>query len=263
MKNTFKKVVILGAGWLGKELMSILHENGVFTQATIRSEQEAQKQKLQFYYVNENLELKHNIDLQDAYWVSCITPKSNYVASLEHALKLANKLKMKGFLLCSSTGIYPSEMKVFDEKSIISHVTNKQKLLEQAEQLVLRLGDKGKVVRLAGLMGRNRHPGQFVAGKRLNASALASVNMLHQKDAIYGIIYLLNHWQHADNIYNLTAPDHPSKQKFYSQACQLLNNMEPSFSHYEVENRIIDGNKITQLGYRYYYPSLATALLNC
>ena len=173
------------------------------------------------------------------------------------------KLKMKGFLLCSSTGIYPNEIGEYNELSELSLVTGRQKLLNQAEQVVLKLTEVGKVVRLAGLIGPKRHPGKFVSGKHLKSSALATVNMVHQKDVINGIICLLQQWQTPEKIFNLVTPDNPTKQDFYQQACSQLKVKTPTFELNERETRIIDGSQITQLEFEYQYTCLFKAMENC
>ncbi|PAJ72313.1 hypothetical protein CJF42_21870 [Pseudoalteromonas sp. NBT06-2] len=263
MKNNLEKVVILGSGWLGRELSTNLQKIGVITQETCRSNKLADEKIIHYFNVNNKCELEHNVNLEGAYWVSCITPKDNYIESLQQAIYLAKKLKMKGFLLCSSTGIYPSECGQYNELSELTLATERQKLLSRAEQTIMQLLDLGKVVRLAGLIGPKRHPGRFLSGKNLKMSSLATVNMVHQKDVVNGIISLLQQWKTPEQIFNLVSPDHPTKADFYQQACLMLEEITPSFESNEDETRIIDGSKITQLRFEYQYYSLFQALADC
>jgi len=263
MKNKLGNVVVLGSGWLGSKLSANLQQIGVVTQDTCRSKKLAQENSIHYFNVNNKSDLEHNISLESAYWVACITPKDNYIETLEHAIKLATKLKMKGFLLCSSTGIYPSVSGEYNELSELVLVTQRQKLLNHAEQTVLKLAEYGKVVRLAGLIGPKRHPGKFVSGKHLKSSGSATVNMVHQTDVITGIICLLKQWQTPQQLFNLASPDHPTKQAFYQLACSQLEVQPPSFELNENETRIIDGSKITQLGFEYQYQSLFKAIIDC
>jgi len=263
MKNKLENVVILGSGWLGSKLSANLQQIGVFTQETCRSKELAQEKSIHYFNVNNQSDLAHNISLENAYWVCCITPKDNYIESLKQAIELAIKLKMKGFLLCSSTGIYPSIPGEYNELSELSLVTERQKLLNQAEQTILKLAEFGKVVRLAGLIGPKRHPGKFVSGKHLKSSGLAKVNMVHQKDVINGIICLLKQWQTPEKMFNLVTPDNPTKQDFYQLACSQLKVKTPSFELNERETRVVDGSKITQLGFEYQYQSLFKAIIDC
>jgi len=263
MENKLENVVILGSGWLGSKLSSNLQQIGINTQETCRSNKLADENSIYYFNVNNQTELKHNINLENAYWVSCITPRENYIDSLQQAITLATKLKMRGFLLCSSTGIYPNGCGRYNELSELTLTTERQRLLYQAEQTVLELSDIGKVVRLSGLMGPKRHPGKFVTGKNLKSSGLATVNMVHQKDVVNGIICLLQQWQTPEQVFNLVTPDHPTKIDFYQQASSQLEVQAPTFESNEVETRIIDGNKITQLGFEYQYQSLYKAMADC
>ena len=263
MENKPVNVVILGSGWLGSKLSTNLQQIGVITQETCRSKKLANEKQIHYFNVNNQNDLEHNISLEGAYWVCCITPRDNYIESLNQAIDLAIKLKMKGFLLCSSTGIYPNAPVEYNELSTLTLVTERQKLLNQAEQKVLQLADLGKVVRLAGLIGPKRHPGKFVSGKHLKSSALAAVNMVHQTDVMAGIICLLKQWQTPKQLFNLVSPDHPTKQEFYQKACLQLEVKAPTYSLNTVENRIIDGSKITQLEFEYQYTCLFKAMENC
>lgn len=263
MKNNLENVVVLGSGWLGSELSNNLQHIGIITQETCRSKSLAKEKNIHYFNVNNTNDLQHNITLENAYWVSCITPRDNYIESLESAIELAKKLKMKGFLLCSSTGIYPNKSGEYNELSQLPLATERQKLLNQAEQTILQLADLGKVVRLAGLIGPKRHPGNFVSGKHLKSSSLASVNMVHQKDVINGIICLLKQWQTPKQLFNLSSPDHPTKQEFYQQACSELKVKVPTFVYNHRETRVIDGSEINQLEFEYQYQSLFKALADC
>ncbi|ATC93364.1 SDR family oxidoreductase [Pseudoalteromonas tunicata] len=266
MKNTEKKCVILGHGWLGQDLKQQLIGKKYGVDATVRDPEKAEQLGLQYFSLSNEV-LNHNIECKDAYWVCCIPPgfrreESNYLTVLAAALKLAQSQAMKGFLLCSSTGIYPSQAGLFHEQSSLNDLNLKQQGLLEAEQLVLSSG-LGKVVRLAGLMGPKRHPGRFVAGKQLASSANESVNMVHQRDASNAIVHILENWSGAEPIYNLVMADHSCKADFYQQACKQLGTASPTFETDHQVERIIDGSAIEQLGFRYQFSRLADALEYC
>ncbi len=263
MPAKLPNIVILGAGWLGAELAEKLKVKGHSVQATHKQQSSSVKQT-DHYLSLQGRDLIHNLTLKNAYWICCIPPKTpEYLILLKLILELASQLKYTGFLLCSSTGVYPDESNIYDETSVLTLATSKKHLLHDAEISVLKREKLGKVVRLAGLMGPKRHPGKFVAGKELKSSALTSVNMLHQIDAVAGIIYLIENWQISEQIYNLVTPDHPTKGDFYKQACLLLNSEPPKFLAQNTEQRIVLGDKITELGFNYQLRTLKQALSLC
>lgn len=266
MKNNEKKCVILGYGWLGQDLKQQLLVKKYEVCATVRDPEKAAILGVQHFSLSgENL--NHNINCPDAFWICCIAPGfrrdgSNYLAVLACALKLAQSQSMKGFLLCSSTGVYPSDTGHFTEQSDLHDLTLNQQRLLEAEQMVLNTGF-GKVVRLAGLMGPKRHPGQFVAGKTLSSSANECVNMIHQRDASNALVHILEHWSDADAIYNVVLPEHSNKADFYQQACSQLGTLAPTFESEQQIKRIIDGSALEKLGFSYQFRNLSDALTHC
>ncbi|WP_372763014.1 NADP-binding protein [Pseudoalteromonas sp.] len=252
MDKNSNNLVVLGAGWLGRALCLNAQQAGWQVQGTHRSTQHEYDFERQF--VLENGQLSHQLDLQNAYWVCAIPPRSrdrdsNYPGTLTAALKLATQLHAKGVLLCSSTGVYDQAPGVYSESSAI-HVSNeRQTRLYDAEQQVLAVG--GKVLRLAGLVGPNREPGRFVAGKELNTSSQQVVNMVHQQDVINAIFAVISHWQQGQSIYNVVNPLHPTKAEYYAEKCTLNGGEMPRFSSDEVAERKVLGSAIEALGFSY------------
>lgn len=245
-------VVILGAGWLGSAFIEKAQQQQWQVQGTSRSNTNTSSIIRQFAI--QDGELVHSIDLKDAYWVCAIPPRardvaSNYLDTLSAALQLAQQLKCKGFLLCSSTGVYAEKEAIYNEHSELDSETARKKVLIAAENKVLEAG--GKVLRLAGLVGPNREPGQFVAGKELKSSSKAVVNMVHQHDVVAAISTVLEQWPQADTIYNVCHPWHPTREDYYQEKCAQLGTKPPTFARDVASARIIDGSAIEALGFAY------------
>ena len=254
MENKINKLVVLGAGWLGHTLCVNAQKAGWQVQGTHRSD--VHKFDFERQFILENDQLTHQIDLQDAYWVCAIAPRSrhnesNYPDTLTAALKLSKGLNAKGFLLCSSTGVYDQEHGVYSENSDISCTNERQIKLYEAEEQVLQ--QDGKVLRLAGLFGPNREPGRFVAGKELNTSSEQVVNMVHQQDVINAIFAVIEHWSVGQNIYNVVNPAHPTKAEYYALKCLQQGSEMPRFASDEKAERKVIGSAIEALGFTYQY----------
>ncbi|GMM86365.1 SDR family oxidoreductase [Pseudoalteromonas sp. MTN2-4] len=246
------KLVILGAGWLGSALIESAKLANWQVQGTSRSSNFSSAIIRQFTLQGDKL--IHSVDLKDAYWVCAIPPRarhadSNYLETLSAALRLSDKLACKGFLLCSSTGVYSELDGTYTENSELDSETTRKKVLLAAEQKVFDA--KGKVLRLAGLVGPNREPGQFVAGKTLKSSSQAAVNMVHQADVVTAIETVILNWAEADTIYNVCHPYHPTRQDYYQQRCAKLGTQPPSFASDIASARVIDGSAIETLGFCY------------
>lgn len=246
------KVVILGAGWLGSALLRDAKTNGWHVQATRRTEERSEDIKA--FCVTDSV-LHHTLTLNDAYWVCAIPPRmrqseSVYLETLRLALETAKLMQCRGFLLCSSTAVYGTESGHFDEQAPLApKETKRQQILQTAEQMVFEQG--GKVVRLAGLVGPDREPGRFIAGKQLSSSSQARVNMVHQQDVVDGLLRILSCWDDAKPVYNLCHPSHPTKQQYYQLHCEQYGSEQPSFASDEVISRVIDGSAMTELGFEY------------
>ncbi|RZF79697.1 NADP-binding protein [Pseudoalteromonas sp. S4488] len=249
------KMVVLGAGWLGQALCIKAKELAWQVQGTHRSREHEHHFQRQFAFAGD--ELVHDVSLEEAWWVCAIPPRSrssesNYLATLQAGLELAKQLKCKGFILCSSTGVYPADNGHYDESTAINCQSARQQLLFDAEQLVLNAG--GKVLRLAGLVGPGRDPGKFVAGKELSSSSQQVVNMVQQQDVIAAIFSVIGNWSSASSIYNVVNPAHPTKVDYYQQKCAEQGNQPPTFTSHDKGERLIDGSAIESLNFRYQAP---------
>lgn len=246
------RLVVLGAGWLGHPLCEQAIEQGWQVQGTRRTPDPDVAFECLLKCVEETVH--HGISLEDAWWVCAIPPRasdkeSKYLHILEHMLALSKKLSSKGFLLCSSTGVYSPNTGTYSESSTLDSSTLRQQVLVNAEQLVKQ--SNGKILRLAGLVGPEREPGRFGAGKILRGSALGKVNMVHRQDVIDAIFTVLSQWSLAKNVYNLCNPMHPSRVDYYQQKCLAQGTQVPEFENQDDAARIIDGSAIAELGFVY------------
>ena len=247
------RLVVLGAGWLGSALIEKAKQANWQVQGTSRSKG-SRDGTMRYFELDKKGELKHSVDLEDAYWVCAIPPRarhndSNYLETLSAALKLSDSLACEGFLLCSSTGVYAETDGVYCENGTLDNKTARKKILIEAENKVLAA--RGKVLRLAGLVGPGREPGQFVAGKALKSSSQAAVNMVHQSDVVVAINKVIQHWFDSSPVYNVCYPKHPTRENYYEEKCALLGTEPPSFANDNVHKRLIDGSAIQALGFDY------------
>ena len=104
---------------------------------------------------------------------------------------LANQAKKQGVqhvLFTSSTSVFPDISGQFDESSQRSAETEMGKTLIQAEQCLFQSGiSHCDILRLAGLIGKQRHPVKFLAGKHNLKQGYSPVNLVHLEDCILTI----------------------------------------------------------------------------
>lgn len=262
-----KNAVIVGAGWLGETLSNTLLLDSWHVCCTTRS---AEKAKLPHwaYFASEQV-VEHDISVANAYWIFAVPAgrtlerQAAYKKHLESALEIAKELNAKGFVLCSSTGVYPDEPGHYDETSRFAGVTDKNERLLASEMLVVKSGLPYKIARLAGLIGPQRHPGRFLAGKTLSSSGSDCVNMVHQYDASAGLKFILSQFDQLPEVFNLVAPHHPAKADFYRAAAAQLGLQEPNFAISSAQSRLVSGNRICEFGFTYRYDNLFDAIGAC
>ena len=97
------------------------------------------------------------------------------------------------------------------------------------KQLNTNTNFKTTVVRFGGLIGDDRHPIKFLAGRKNIENPDAPINMIHQEDCI-GIIEKIIHADSWNETFNAVAPFHPSRKDYYTNKAIALNLPLPEFN---------------------------------
>jgi nucleoside-diphosphate-sugar epimerase len=106
------------------------------------------------------------------------------------------------------------------------------------------------ILRLAGLIGENRHPVKYFLNKKDIPNGLAPVNLIQLIDVIQGFLIVIQE-KKVNKIYNICSPQHPSRMDYYGEIAQQKFGVELSFLA-EGEGKIIDGSKIVkESGFHY------------
>jgi nucleoside-diphosphate-sugar epimerase len=116
---------------------------------------------------------------------------------------------------------------------------------------------------LSGLVGPDRHPGKFLAGKtRQLSDGDARVNLIHQQDASGLILALLNN-ENVTGVFNGVSETQATKKEYYQSAAKSLSLLPPKFDPdtHSDNIRIVSGYKAKRvLGYHFVYPDLLSWL---
>ncbi|MCL1140679.1 SDR family oxidoreductase [Shewanella pneumatophori] len=240
-----KTVGIVGCGWFGLPLAQFLQERGTIVYGSKRSQSAAEE--LSVFGINGfQLDLDDDEHLaQDSQTITNALNADCLVVNIPPGLRKAPnaylqrlaKLKQliagfdyKRLIFVSTTGVYPAINGVLTEKDAQAHSPISEKLL-QAEQL---FSDQPNicVVRFAGLVGPQRHPGRFLAGKKELTGGMSAVNIVHLNDCIAAVTKLIFE-SNVGGIYNVCAPEHPTRQDFYVKAANMLGLTAPDFAKEE------------------------------
>ncbi|CNC18855.1 NAD(P)-dependent oxidoreductase [Yersinia pseudotuberculosis] len=274
-----KKVAIIGLGWLGMPLAQSLSRRGidvVGSKTTPDGVDAARMSGINCYPLVLTPELICEpgdlAQLMDVDALVITLPASRTTAGGDHyfqAVQLvvdsALAFGVPRIIFTSSTSVYGETRGRIKESSPLQPVTVAGKTLMALEQWLHQLPHTSvDILRLAGLVGTDRHPGRFLAGKTGVKGGSQGVNLVHQEDVIAAIELLLNRPK-GGHLYNLCAPIHPRKRDFYPACARALQLTPPEFAVEEQEgaNREIDGSKIcSELGFEYLYPDPSRMPLN-
>ena len=168
-------------------------------------------------------------------------------------------------LFVSSTSVYPNEPRLMRESDAISTRDAASDVLRAEGHFVPRYGQwKSTVVRLGGLIGPDRAPGRFLAGRRDLDQGNAPVNLVHLTDVVGVLSCIIEHgtWGHT---FNVCAAQHPMRRDFYPAAARYLKLQEPLFKdEQEVSGKTIDSSLVRSiLPYTFRHDDVLAALAFC
>jgi len=234
-----QKIAILGCGWFGfafaKKLISLGYEVNGSTTTPEKLELIAEE-KIQPFLVNFTSD-QVIVDLEffdaDILFI-CIPPKRNSVEVYDYAQKItsilnAAKDRVLNIVLISSTSVYGDENRAVNESIETNPDTESGKVIVEAENILkAQHPEEFTIIRFGGLIGPDRNPGRFFAGKTDVPNGLAPVNLIHQTDAVNIAISIIEK-QAFGRVYNACSPMHPTRKDFYTAAAEKAGLAVPEF----------------------------------
>ena len=263
-----KIVSIIGCGWLGLPLAEQLQQNQCSVKGSTTSVEKVHllRQKgINGYRLSLNPEPNGNLTalLQADTLLINIPPKAGKFGAAYHPQQIQylvdalRKSDVGHIIYVSSTSVYPEVNRAVTEDDVTTPNASAAPNLVEAEQLVQQLAPERKVtvLRCAGLMGYDRIPGKYVAGRTVD-SGTVPVNYLHRNDAITILTILI--LQEITGVFNACAPEHPTREAIYRQSCADFGYELPTFVTPEkpVSYKVISSEKLIQAtNYVFQYPN--------
>lgn len=250
-----EKFTILGLGWLGYPLSKKL-KNQFHIKASVRNQEKILDFKddvnsnYEVFVLNENNLENLEFLLETDYLFVNYPPSKfdDYLTFLDKIYSHEKIRKIKKIFFISSTSIYPDLNEEFTEDYEIKEP--KTKIVFDAEQTIKDRTDY--IFRVSGLMGYNRIAGKYYSGKEVKDSN-AVVNFIHRDDVINAVEFFIKN-ELENGIYNLVAPNYPTKKEIYSLNCEKLNINLPIFKeNNNLKTRKIIGKKLLDKGFKYDY----------
>ncbi|MDT8339436.1 MAG: hypothetical protein RQ763_09565 [Sulfurimonas sp.] len=224
--NQKKSVGIIGCGWLGKPLSSELSKE-LDVECFSR---ESTADDAPFW--------------QNDIVIIAINTKDNYLKTLQKIAALTKPTCE--IILMSSTSIYREFDSDVDESASIT----KTSLIKEAEDLLIGSKERVLILRLGGLMGEDR-----VAGKWKSAVDFSDgfVNYIHRDDVI-NIVKMMIKSGVNQGIYNLVAPEHPTRKEIHQKNSQKFGSEIGNFQGFS-NRKVLSQRLIKELGYTFLYPN--------
>lgn len=277
MKEERKKIAILGCGWLGLSLAKSLLSKGYEVKGSTTSESKLDVLKnagiSPFQIQLEEHQIIGNITdflKETDVLVIDIPPglRREFSTSLE--MTFVNKVKtlipfieksgIQKVVFVSSTSVYGDGFQIVE----ITEETQPNPDTESGKQLVIaetilqsNSYFKTTVIRFGGLLGDDRHPIKFLAGRTNVENPDAPVNMIQREDCIGIIEEILKQVQHDNwewnQTFNAVAPQHPTRKAYYHKKAEIFNLPLPTFAEdSKSKGKIISSKKVeTILGYSF------------
>ncbi len=261
-------ISIIGCGWLGLPLAELLiyKEHVVKGSTTHREKLDLLSSKnIRPFLINLNPdETIGNINgfFESDILIINIPPgrKDDIVtfhpAQINFLIDQINNSRIKKVLYISSTSVYGNENKILTEEDETNPETDSGKALFISENLLKKEdGFETTIVRFGGLIGKDRNPAKYFAGRKNISGGDIPVNLIYLDDCLEIIYQIIdkNIWGTA---FNACADEHPARSEFYTLAAGKLNLEKPMFIKGEKNSfKIINSNKLKNtLDYKFKFP---------
>jgi len=264
---TQKTVSIVGCGWLGTPLAEKLLAAGYIVKGSTTSADKLPtllQKGIDAHELSLNPEPIGNLDalLQADVVVINIPPKAGKMGDDFHPEQIRyltdalRQSSVEHVIYVSSTSVYPEYSRIMVEQDVKTPDESAAPALVQAEHYVQQLTSmcQTTILRCGGLMGYDRIPGKYVAGRTVDSGAVP-VNYLHQDDAVGLLAAIID--LDLTGTYNAVAPEHPTREAIYRKSCADFGYQLPTFTtpSERVPYKIISVEKLTQATtYPFLYP---------
>ncbi|QJR81598.1 NAD(P)H-binding protein [Alteromonas pelagimontana] len=260
-------LTICGCGWLGKYLATRAHATMDVIGTTRSEENFPALQALGvtpfLFSLGDNVEALVSAGTSSTVVLNIPPGRKEPVGAvfISQMTKLIDKFVSSGakhIIFISTTSVYGEDDGMFKEDTPVSPQTASAKAHVAIEQHLSSNSDgRFTILRLAGLVGPDRHPVHSLAGRLLEKGEKA-VNLVHVDDAVAAILALKKQGGRGQTLH-LCSNQHPKRGDYYSFCAHTKGLAVPQFNAYQeipVSGKIIDASRSwQQLGLTLRYAS--------
>jgi nucleoside-diphosphate-sugar epimerase len=259
-------ISILGCGWFGLPLAKSLLSKGYNVKGSTTSATKLKTLKeaeiIPFQIQLNEQEIIGNVSafLHETDVLIIAIPPGLRKEILSSEMTFMNKMKtlipyieksgIQKVLFVSSTSVYGDRFPIveYTESTQTHPDTESGRQLVLSEKLLQsNIHFKTTVIRFGGLLGEDRHPIKFLAGRTQIENPDGPVNLIQREDCIGIIIKALDFackdkWGET---FNAVAPQHPTRKTYYQKKAQQFNLPLPNFvEDTKSKGKIISSKKV-------------------
>ncbi len=243
------KISVVGCGWLGlplavklvKEGHEVLGSTTTTEKLTLLAEKGIKPFLMKLNPMPEGKDFNQLFDAE--IMVINIPPRSKsrepefHREQIKYLKYQLSSSKIKKVIFISSTSYYPNTNGLVNEETAPNVLKGSNQAVVWAEQEISQINQELTILRCGGLMGENRIPGRWFAGKDTKG-ANTPINYVHQEDVINKISELVNsdNWQ---KVVNLVSPEHLTRKEMHEAMAHKYSFeppiwIEPSLNQHKV-----------------------------
>lgn len=263
-------ISILGCGWLGMALAKDLIKEGYQVKgSTTHQEKIAQIRaigatpfliKLLPEPEGDRIHEFFDSDLL----IICIPPgtrsgmaDSYHPTQIKYLINNIERSTTNKVIYISSTSVYPPNNKEAQESDPIQPTGPMNKSITMAESVLIDNDIfECTILRCGGLIGYDRIPGKYFAGEKNLKTGHIPVNYVHRDDVIQVIKEVFKQGK-CEQIYNVVAPNHPTRKEIYLKNAENFGFEAPTFDNTaNTPYKTVSTYKLmVDLNYQYTYPN--------
>jgi len=179
-------------------------------------------------------------------------PAQLYQKEIQSVRDHLRKSKIGFVIFTSSTAMYPKLDRIWTEEDSFTAADERAEVLLSVEQMLFKESRwDTTVVRLAGLYGEDRRPGQSSLGQAFLKDGRQPMNLIHRDDAVEIIIQIIVQDLRGE-IFNACADAHPTQKELYTFVASQLGLAPPQFGEGPSSYKIISNQKVkAKLGFSF------------
>lgn len=183
-----------------------------------------------------------------------------YLKQMKSVLERLNGSPVGHLIFVSSTGVFGDHQIAVDEDARPEPSGKSGEVLLEAEVLFSgQFQGRTTILRPAGLIGGERHPVRYMAGRGDVKGRLHPVNLVHRDDLIGLTEAILRREAAGNEVFHAIAQGHPSKEEYYTKAALAKGLTPPTFDHSDLSlGKTVLGEKsknILRVSFQYDHPA--------